>query len=187
MELQANERELSNKILIIGRVHPGEPNGSLIMQTMLEILNNPKNNKTNRTNYLIVPIINVDGVVNGNFRTSFSGKDLNRRYGKNDPLCPELQYLTGLMNSNILIGTVDLHGHSSKQNIFVYGGGFVNYHNEEMEQLNKSREFYECRLFVNNLQKFQAVNNVEGCFNKRACMFGLSNGKYSSCRGYFYR
>jgi len=40
---------------------------------------------------LIIPIINVDGVVNGNFRTSISGKDMNRWYGKNDGLCPEVE------------------------------------------------------------------------------------------------
>ena len=29
-------------------------------------------------------MLNVDGVVGGNFRTSFSGKDLNREYGLNE-------------------------------------------------------------------------------------------------------
>jgi hypothetical protein len=29
-------------------------------------------------------MLNIDGVVNGNYRTGFSGKDLNRMYGKND-------------------------------------------------------------------------------------------------------
>jgi murein tripeptide amidase MpaA len=27
-----------------------------------------------------VPMINVDGVINGNYRTNFSGKDLNRQW-----------------------------------------------------------------------------------------------------------
>jgi murein tripeptide amidase MpaA len=30
--------------------------------------------------FYIVPMINVDGVVVGNYRTSYSGKDLNRQF-----------------------------------------------------------------------------------------------------------
>ncbi len=50
---------------------------------------------------------------------------------------------------------VDLHGHSSKQNVFVYGGGVVEYtkENQEMEYLNKNREYYECWFFANNLDR----------------------------------
>jgi murein tripeptide amidase MpaA len=32
----------------------------------------------------IVPMLNPDGVVAGNFRTSYSGKDLNRQFNKLD-------------------------------------------------------------------------------------------------------
>ena len=32
--------------------------------------------------FYIVPMLNPDGVVVGNFRTSFSGKDLNRQFNK---------------------------------------------------------------------------------------------------------
>ncbi len=52
-----------------------------------------------------------------------------------------------------ILGLFDLHGHSSKQNIFVYGGGFVEYKDEETEMVNKSREYYECRLFANTMDK----------------------------------
>jgi hypothetical protein len=33
--------------------------------------------------FKIVPMINVDGVMVGNYRTSFIGKDLNRLYSQN--------------------------------------------------------------------------------------------------------
>ena len=41
-------------------------------------------------NILIVPMINVDGVVCGNYRTGLAGKDLNRMYGKNDAFSVEV-------------------------------------------------------------------------------------------------
>ncbi len=31
-------------------------------------------------NFFIVPMLNPDGVVVGNYRTSYSGKDLNRQF-----------------------------------------------------------------------------------------------------------
>jgi len=74
-------------------------------------------------------MINVDGVVVGNFRTSLSGKDLNRMYGvsKWAGLVPEVQSVINEMNRSNMIGIIDLHGHSSKLNSFVYGGGVVDY------------------------------------------------------------
>jgi hypothetical protein len=41
-------------------------------------------------------MINVDGVVCGNYRTGFAGKDLNRLYGKNDVLAVEIQQIIEL-------------------------------------------------------------------------------------------
>lgn len=32
--------------------------------------------------FYIVPMLNPDGVIAGNFRTSYSGKDLNRQFNK---------------------------------------------------------------------------------------------------------
>lgn len=78
--------------MITGRVHPGEPNGSLMLQNMLYLLAQPiPSQKISGISYLIIPMINVDGVVAGNYRTGLSGKDLNRMYGRKNALCPEVQ------------------------------------------------------------------------------------------------
>lgn len=42
----------------------------------------------------VVPMLNIDGVVMGNYRSSFSGNDLNRRFNNPDQrLHPVIFYL----------------------------------------------------------------------------------------------
>ncbi len=44
--------------------------------------------------FYIIPMLNPDGVVAGNFRTSYSGKDLNRQFDKlNKFIYPEIYAL----------------------------------------------------------------------------------------------
>ena len=55
-----------------------------------------------RDNFIIkiIPMINVDGVICGNSRTSLSGCDLNRRWiNPNEFLHPEIYYLKELINN----------------------------------------------------------------------------------------
>ena len=48
--------------------------------------------------FKVVPMINVDGVIVGNYRTSLSGNDLNRRYLEPNPkLHPEIFAIKTLM------------------------------------------------------------------------------------------
>ena len=74
--------------MLTSRVHPGETNASWMIQGLMEVLLNPsgreeeelaKNLKDHFEIY-IVPMLNVDGVVNGNYRCSLAACDLNRRY-----------------------------------------------------------------------------------------------------------
>lgn len=78
--------------------------------------------------FKIVPMINPDGVTIGNFRTSLCGKDLNRTFKlPNELLIPEVKGLKELVIKlkqewkNRLIMFFDLHGHSVKKNVFLYG------------------------------------------------------------------
>lgn len=70
-------------IIITGRVHPGESNSSYMMQGFIKyLIGNSFQAKQlrKRVIFKIVPMINVDGVIIGNYRTSMAGNDLNRRY-----------------------------------------------------------------------------------------------------------
>lgn len=64
--------------------------------------------------------------VNGNYRTSLAGCDLNRKWKNPDPTKhPTIYHTKELIRSTKRWRTVglimDLHGHSRKQGIFVYG------------------------------------------------------------------
>jgi murein tripeptide amidase MpaA len=76
------ERKADKKCIIIsGRAHPGESNGSYMMEGFISFLcGNSKIAKILRHNIIfkIVPMLNPDGVALGNYRTGLSGKDFNR-------------------------------------------------------------------------------------------------------------
>jgi hypothetical protein len=68
-------------IIVCSRVHPGESNASFIVEGFLEfIVSNEKEAKALRDAYVfkIIPMLNPDGVIVGNYRTNLNGLDLNR-------------------------------------------------------------------------------------------------------------
>lgn len=71
-------------VVITARVHPGESVGSWMMKGVLDFLTDPNNLEAEllRQNFVfkIVPMLNPDGVINGNYRCSLAGCDLNRRW-----------------------------------------------------------------------------------------------------------
>ena len=70
-------------IIITCRVHPGEANSSYIVEGIIHfLLGNSKEAKVLRQNYIfkIIPMLNPDGVIYGNYRCSLLGVDLNRRW-----------------------------------------------------------------------------------------------------------
>lgn len=76
--------------------------------------------------FKIVPMLNPDGVINGNYRTNLSGNDLNRRWHAPEPSLHPTIYHTKEMirrvkQSRPVAMVLDLHGHSRKQGIFTYG------------------------------------------------------------------
>jgi murein tripeptide amidase MpaA len=71
-------------VVLMARQHPGESNGSLVMKGIIKFLALDQSIEavTLRRNFVfkIVPMINVDGVMYGNYRCSLSGIDLNRTW-----------------------------------------------------------------------------------------------------------
>ncbi|NWZ99749.1 CBPC2 carboxypeptidase, partial [Nesospiza acunhae] len=74
----------------------------------------------------VVPMLNPDGVVVGNSRCSLAGRDPNRAYGKALPgSFPSVWHLRAMVQRELAEREVvlycDFHGHSRKNNIFMYG------------------------------------------------------------------
>ena len=75
-------------IVLTSRVHPGESNSSYMMEGFIEFItsNNPVAVELHkRIVFHIIPCINPDGVIAGNYRVCMSGNDLNRRYTEPHP------------------------------------------------------------------------------------------------------
>ena len=68
-------------IVAMARIHPGESNGSHVMKGFLDFLISSEAEQIRKkVVFKVIPMINPDGVVFGNYRTSLSGKDLNRKF-----------------------------------------------------------------------------------------------------------
>ena len=138
-------------VLLSARVHPGEVPASHVMHGCIEFLLNTEDPRAIalRENFIfvIVPMINPDGVVRGNTRADSVGCNLNRMYKdpspKRHPSVYELRQLmlhlgsenrkkmmTMMNGSGGGITTdagrdlalyVDMHAHANKRGAFFYG------------------------------------------------------------------
>ncbi|XP_066523257.1 cytosolic carboxypeptidase 2 isoform X2 [Hoplias malabaricus] len=123
------ERRSRRAVVVTARVHPGETNGSWMMQGFLDFLlgDSPDAHLLRDTFvFKVVPMLNPDGVVVGNYRCSLAGCDLNRYY--RTPLrntFPCVWYTRNMVKRLLAEREVvlycDFHGHSRKNNVFMYG------------------------------------------------------------------
>uniref|UniRef100_A0A672L362 tubulin-glutamate carboxypeptidase n=1 Tax=Sinocyclocheilus grahami TaxID=75366 RepID=A0A672L362_SINGR len=117
-------------VVLTARVHPGESNASWVLKGTLEFLcSSDPVAESLRGAYIfkIIPMLNPDGVINGNNRCSLTAEDLNRQWLKPDPnLSPTIYHTKGFLYYLNSIGRTplvfcDYHGHSRKKNVFLYG------------------------------------------------------------------
>ncbi|EKX49712.1 hypothetical protein GUITHDRAFT_47335, partial [Guillardia theta CCMP2712] len=128
------------------RVHPGETNSSWMMDGILRFLTGDSelaDRLRNRFVFKIVPMLNPDGVVLGNYRTGLAGHDLNRRYVEASRLIhPTIHHLQRMVKrfkrEREIALYLDLHGHSCKNNVFVYGCEAKGWRDWRIGQVNQS-------------------------------------------------
>ena len=168
-------------ILVSGRIHPGESCSSFMGKGLLEYLcGDSEEAAFLRRNavFKVVPMLNPDGVVVGNFRTSLCGRDLNRTFKlSNDFLIPEVRSLKELVlrlkgefKSRLLI-FLDLHGHSVKKNVFLYGPEY------DIWETN----YYKTRILP------KLISNKTDMFRYYSCLFRVSEAKKSTARAVVLR
>ena len=123
------EMKRKKGIVISARVHPGETNASWMMKGCIDyLLSDAEVARELRRKFVfkIVPMLCPDGVINGNYRCGISGHDMNRRWAKPNPKQHSTIYHAKLMIEEMLqerevVLFCDLHGHSRKKNVFLYG------------------------------------------------------------------
>ena len=110
-------------VVISARVHPGETVGSWMMRGVLFFITDPNNEEAKilreKFVFKIITMLNPDGVINGNYRCSLAGCDLNRRWK-----VPHRQLHPTIWNTKKILRDIhaergvllycDLHGHSRK-------------------------------------------------------------------------
>uniref|UniRef100_A0A914HPU8 Cytosolic carboxypeptidase 1 n=1 Tax=Globodera rostochiensis TaxID=31243 RepID=A0A914HPU8_GLORO len=173
-------------VLITARVHPGEANSSWIMQGVLNFLLSPHPLAVRARELFIfklVPMLNPDGVINGSQRCSLSGRDLNRVWNDPSPeLHPTIYHAKGLIQYMVDLirkrpfAFVDLHGHSRKANVFMYGN------NPEESWRQSDRDAAAGSSVPSYALLPQIFDELSDYFALKDCAFSISKAKEFSAR-----
>ncbi|CAD8154135.1 unnamed protein product [Paramecium pentaurelia] len=155
-------------IVFLARQHPGETPSSFTLEGTIEFLmSNCMEAEVLRNNFTfyIIPMINPDGVVFGNYRCNLYGTDLNRIWiSPHKELHDSVWYVRELIKqinqSGELNLIIDFHGHSKKFNSFYYANSFCD------EQ--KLLPFISC--------------NLSKMINLRDCSFSIHESKKKTAR-----
>ncbi|XP_044047852.1 cytosolic carboxypeptidase 2 isoform X2 [Siniperca chuatsi] len=123
------EGRTKKAVVVMARVHPGETNASWMMEGFLDfLLGDSEDAQLLRDTFVfkVVPMLNPDGVVVGNYRCSLAGRDLNRNYKtllRDSFPCVwhTRNMVERLMAEMDVVLYCDFHGHNRKNNVFMYG------------------------------------------------------------------
>lgn len=112
-------------IVISARVHPGESPASYMMRGVLQLLlaaSDEAAELRRRYRFVVLPMLNPDGVAAGNGRSNSAGKDLNRCWEHPPAGCEVgfakivLEELTASPGG--VLAFIDLHAHSQRHGAF---------------------------------------------------------------------
>uniref|UniRef100_A0A672YQP2 Cytosolic carboxypeptidase 2 n=1 Tax=Sphaeramia orbicularis TaxID=375764 RepID=A0A672YQP2_9TELE len=169
------EDRMKKTVVVTARVHPGETNGSWMMEGFLDfLLGESEDARLLRDMFVfkVVPMLNPDGVVVGNYRCSLAGRDLNRNYKTvlRDSF-PCVWYTRNmverLMTTTDVVLYCDFHGHNRKNNVFMYG---CKNHGEPALRLRE-------RIFPLMFSK-----NANNKFSFKSCRFQVQKSKEGTGR-----
>ncbi|XP_019354330.1 cytosolic carboxypeptidase 2 isoform X3 [Alligator mississippiensis] len=175
-----DEAAAKKAVVLSARVHPGETSGSWVMRGFLDfILSNAPDAQLLRELFIfkVVPMLNPDGVIVGNYRCSLAGRDLNRNYKtilKESFPCiwHTRAMIKRVLEKREILLYCDLHGHSRKNNVFMYG---CNNKGPTAQQLHE-------RIFPLMLSK-----NAPDKFSFHSCKFKVQKSKEGTGRIVMWR
>lgn len=165
-------------IILTSRVHPGETNASWMMKGVIQFLvsDDPKAEFLRNTFvFKIIPMINPDGVIVGNYRCSLMGQDLNRQWIGSSAKFHPINYHIKLMmkrtlESRDILFFCDFHGHSTGRNIFMFG-------NNQFKPSERNKEKIFPMLFSENSDMFSFDD----------CSFVVQKSKEAAARVVMWR
>jgi hypothetical protein len=189
-------------IFITGRIHSGETVSSYVVQGLIDFLINLNNpiSKYLRDNFIfkIIPMLNIDGVIYGNYRLNIIGKDMNRLWIPSLVLSPNecdssslyinniINMIKKTLNCRNIYFYCDFHGHSGKQNFFLYGcqkDGMENFPKKFMEIYSKKNNIFslnDCvqKIMPNKMNTCRALLknefNIDLSYCLEASMFSYN-------------
>lgn len=181
-------------IIITCRVHSGETNASWMMEGFIRFLldfNNTAIILREKLVFKIVPMMNPDGVIIGNYRNNLAGNDLNRQYIKPDKkLHPSVYHVKELLKSiesGKILAVIDFHAHSKKKNAFLYAPYFplhsIKYYKIRMipKLLSEKTDlfrYYSCKFRSEKLKESTAriaisrEFKIDFCYTLEASFYG---------------
>lgn len=120
--------------------------------------------------FQIIPMLNVDGVIYGNFRCDINGFDLNRQWKiPHRIIHPQVwalkTHIRALSQTKQYEMFLDLHGHSKKYNVFCY---------------TCKEDFNSCRVLPLMISKLSSV------FHFPDCTYGIEKSKANTARAFVY-
>ncbi|XP_060133863.1 cytosolic carboxypeptidase 2 isoform X5 [Zootoca vivipara] len=167
-------------IVLSARVHPGETNSSWVMRGFLDfILSDSPDARLLRDLFIfkVVPMLNPDGVIVGNYRCSLAGRDLNRNYRtvlKESFPCiwHTRAMIKRVLEEREVLLYCDFHGHSRKNNIFMYGC---------------NNKYAQERLFHERIFPLMLSKNIPDKFSFNSCKFQVQKCKEGTGRVVMWR
>ncbi|OTN66507.1 putative Zinc-carboxypeptidase [Plasmodium knowlesi] len=122
-------REEKKIIFLTARVHPGETNASYVMHGFLSFITSDNayaDALRDNFIFIVIPMLNVDGVVLGHNRFCSNGFDLNRQWNRpiyylHQTVHTAKSLIKKIHRNGKIIFFCDFHGHSRKYNCFLFG------------------------------------------------------------------
>ncbi|RZF43046.1 hypothetical protein LSTR_LSTR001224 [Laodelphax striatellus] len=180
-----DEPKKKQAVVITSRVHPGETPSSWMMKGFVDFLTGDSSQaKELREKFIfkLIPMLNPDGVIVGNNRCSLTGRDLNRQYRTviretYPPVWHTKLMIRRLMEECGIAMYCDLHAHSRKHNIFIYGCENKRYVDKRLHE-----QVFPLMLHKNAADKFSFENckfriqrSKEGTGRVVIWMMGVAN------------